>query len=110
MTFIAGQRGPVAQTHADRIAQSSITDFVTMSDGLGLGAYLYEHIPISKHFGVEVEQASAELVRLVAPLDLNLNHRKTGFGGSISAVAILASWSLLWCRLRGRTSGRSIVI
>ena len=81
-----------------------------MSDPFGLETYLYQHIPLSKHLGVRVQHADIESVRLVAPLEPNLNHRMTGFGGSISAVAILAGWSLLWCRLRERTGGHNIVI
>lgn len=81
-----------------------------VSDAFGLEAYLYQHIPLSKHLGVRVEHADIESVRLIAPLEPNLNHRMTGFGGSISAVAILAGWSILWCRLRERTGGHNIVI
>jgi thioesterase domain-containing protein len=79
-------------------------------DEFGLEPYLYEHIPLSKHLGVRVELANIESVRLAAPLAPNINHRMTGFGGSISAVAILAGWSILWCRLRERTGGHNIVI
>src|SRR5690606_4942813 len=69
-----------------------------------------EHIPISQHLGVRVRYADADRVHLWAPLAANINHRQTGFGGSISALAILAGWSILWCRLRGRTAGHNIVI
>ena len=81
-----------------------------MADEFGLETYLYDHIPLSKHLGVTVDHASVETVRLVAPLAPNLNHWKSGFGGSISAVAILAGWSILWCRLHGRAGGHNIVI
>jgi thioesterase domain-containing protein len=80
------------------------------ADPLGLEPYLYEHIPLSAPLGVRVEQADVDMVRLVAPLEPNLNHRMTGFGGSIAALAILAGWSLLWCRLREQTAGHNIVI
>jgi thioesterase domain-containing protein len=79
-------------------------------DEFGLEAYLQEHIPLAQHLGVRVVRSSIEIVELLAPLAPNLNHRKTGFGGSISAVAILAAWGLLWCRLRDRTAGHNIVI
>ncbi len=81
-----------------------------MFDPLQLEAYLYEHIPISRHLGVQVIEAAADQVRLGAPLAPNLNHRQTGFGGSIAALAILAGWSLLWVRLREQTAGHNIVI
>ena len=40
-----------------------------------------------------------EEVVLRAPLKPNINHRETVFGGSASALAILAAWSLLHTRL-----------
>lgn len=44
---------------------------------------------------VSVESLSADTVVLSAPLAPNINHRETVFGGSASAVAILAAWCLL---------------
>lgn len=34
-----------------------------------------------------------------APVSLNSNHLRTGFGGSINAVATLAAYGLLWLEL-----------
>ena len=42
-----------------------------------------------------MESCSHELVVLSAPLAANVNHRATVFGGSASAVAILAGWTWL---------------
>lgn len=50
--------------------------------------------------GVQVRKSNAEHVALSAPLTPNINHRSTVFGGSTSAVAILAAWSLLYVRLK----------
>lgn len=75
-----------------------------------LEAYLHTHIPISAQMGVHVVDASEDGVRLGAPLEPNLNHQQTGFGGSISALAILAGWSLLWLRLREHSAGHQIMI
>lgn len=44
---------------------------------------------------VEVEVATPQVVRLVAPLAPNTNHHGTVFGGSASAVAVLSAWGLL---------------
>ncbi|NIQ94298.1 MAG: thioesterase [Desulfuromonadales bacterium] len=63
-------------------------------------AYLHEHIPITAHLGVRVEVWDGETVRLAAPLEPNLNHRCTAFGGSLSALAILAGWTVLHLKLR----------
>ena len=65
-----------------------------------LEQFLHEHIPLSKAMGVQVRKSNAEHVVLSAPLPPNINHRSTVFGGSASAVAILAAWSLLYLRLR----------
>ncbi|CAL60301.1 Conserved hypothetical protein, putative thioesterase [Herminiimonas arsenicoxydans] len=61
--------------------------------------YLYDHIPLSRAMQVEVSSVQPDEVILSAPLAPNINHQKTVFGGSASAVAILAAWSLLHVRL-----------
>jgi thioesterase domain-containing protein len=65
-----------------------------------LRQYLYDHIPLSQAMQVEVLSAQPEGVVLGAPLPPNINHQETIFGGSASAVAILAAWSLLHVRLQ----------
>ena len=75
-----------------------------------LERYLHEQIPISRPLGVRVLAAGADVVRLGAPLEPNLNHRLTVFGGSLSAVAILAAWSWLYLRLGGPAFTGRIVI
>ena len=64
-----------------------------------LEAYLHGHIPLSAAMQVSVDAVAADSVTLRAPLAPNINHRETVFGGSASAVAILAAWSLLHTRL-----------
>jgi thioesterase domain-containing protein len=75
-----------------------------------LQQYLYDHIPLSKAMQVAVENISPENVVLSAPLPPNINHRNTLFGGSASAVAILAAWSLLHTRLNGEGIASRLVI
>lgn len=70
-----------------------------------LEQYLHDHIPLSKAMRVSVVSAGEDAVVLNAPLEPNINHRETVFGGSASALAILAAWSLLHTRLR--TAGLS---
>ena len=65
-----------------------------------LEAYLHEHIPLSRAMQVSVVQADHDVVKLAAPLAPNINHRETVFGGSASAVAILAAWTILYVRLQ----------
>lgn len=64
-----------------------------------LEQYLHDHIPLSKAMQVAVVSLTTDAVVLSAPLPPNINHRDTVFGGSASAVAILAAWSLLHTRM-----------
>lgn len=64
-----------------------------------LERYLHEHIPLSKAMQVRCIDVLPDSVVLGAPLAPNINHRETVFGGSASAVAILAAWSLLHTKL-----------
>jgi len=67
---------------------------------LELQRYLHEHIPLSSAMQASVVASTPEAVELRAPLEPNINHRATAFGGSVSALAILAAWSLLHLRLK----------
>lgn len=87
-------------------------------DAAGTGAwtaealedYLHRHIPLSKAMGLTALAVSDSEVVLQAPLAPNINHRETVFGGSAAALAILAAWSLVHCRLRGQgIDGRLII-
>lgn len=63
-------------------------------------SYLHEHIPITLHLGAEVVYYDRSEVRIEAPLEPNLNHRNTAFGGSIATLGILSGWVLLHLNLR----------
>lgn len=58
------------------------------------------HIPLAQAMGVSVIDLSQTVVRLSAPLNPNINHRSTAFGGSISALGILAAWTYLHVQLQ----------
>lgn len=64
-----------------------------------LEAYLHRQIPLSAAMQVSVRSATMDSVVLGAPLEPNINHKSTAFGGSVSALGILAAWSLLHLRL-----------
>lgn len=66
---------------------------------LELQQYLHTHIPLSAVMEILVLEAGTDAVVLSAPLAPNINHRDTVFGGSSSAVAILAAWGLLHVRM-----------
>jgi thioesterase domain-containing protein len=75
-----------------------------------LQAYLHERIPLSRAMAIEVREATPQGVTLYAPLAPNINHRDTVFGGSASAVAILAAWSVLYVRMQAEDLVGRIVI
>jgi thioesterase domain-containing protein len=75
-----------------------------------LAHYIHEHIPLSQAMGVAVLAVGDDTITLQAPLEPNLNHRQTVFGGSAAALAILASWALLHVRLRSEGIAVSLVI
>lgn len=58
-----------------------------------LQAYLHRQIPLSAAMQVSVVSATLDSVVLSAPLAPNINHKYTAFGGSVSALGILAAWS-----------------
>ncbi|GAC1692517.1 MAG: YiiD C-terminal domain-containing protein [Steroidobacteraceae bacterium] len=75
-----------------------------------LERYLHEHIPLSRAMQVSVVSVHADGVTLRAPLAPNINHQDTVFGGSASALAILAGWSLLHTRLGAAGIASRLVI
>lgn len=77
---------------------------------LELEQYLYEHIPLSLAMQVSVINVRDNGVTLRAPLAPNINHTSTIFGGSASAVAILAAWSLVHVYMKNAGITCSIVI
>jgi thioesterase domain-containing protein len=64
-------------------------------DPAKLTKYLHEHIPISAAMQAVVTKVSSFSVTASSPLPPNINHRDTMFGGSLSALAILAGWGLV---------------
>lgn len=82
----------------------------TVFDPAILQDYLHRHIPLSTAMGVTVLACSVDGVTLRAPLAPNINHQSTVFGGSASAVAILAAWSLVHVRLSASGAAGNIVI
>ena len=75
-----------------------------------LQASLHERIPLSVALGVRVLRAEPGGVVVEAPLAPNVNHSGTVFGGSASAVAMLAAWSLVEVRLEAAGQPGRIVV
>ena len=61
---------------------------------------LHTKIPITRAMGVRVEDYDGERLILSAPLDRNINHLGTAFGGSLQALAVLSGYGLLWLELK----------
>jgi thioesterase domain-containing protein len=75
-----------------------------------LERYLHEHIPLTRAMALGVVAITADAVILQAPLQPNINHRATVFGGSASALALLAGWALLHVRLHAEGIASQLVI
>jgi thioesterase domain-containing protein len=72
--------------------------------------YLHQQIPLSRAMGIEVTEATCQRVVLSVPLEPNINHQATAFGGSISAAAMLSCWMLAYLRLNQMPNPTRLVI
>lgn len=80
------------------------------ADPRAVERYLHTHIPVTRAMKVTVRAIGADGVRLAAPLEPNINHRNTVFGGSLATLAILSAWTLIHTRLRAvGTPGRIVI-
>jgi thioesterase domain-containing protein len=75
-----------------------------------LEQYLHRQIPLSAAMKVVVIGATLQSVVLAAPLEPNINHKSTAFGGSLSALGILAAWSLVHLRLLDEGENCEVII
>jgi thioesterase domain-containing protein len=66
--------------------------------------FFYEKIPITRAMGVRVTRYDGRELRLAAPIALNHNHLGTAFGGSLSALATLAGYGLIWLEMGDKTA------
>jgi thioesterase domain-containing protein len=75
-----------------------------------LEQYIHAEIPLSNAMAIEVREASNEKVVLYAPLEPNINHMDTIFGGSASAAALRSAWCLVHSKLEHAGLNGHIVI
>jgi thioesterase domain-containing protein len=66
-----------------------------------LKKFLYDSMPLCSAMGINVIKAEPEHVILSAPLQANINHKKTAFGGSLHSLATLACFSLVHVNVNG---------
>ncbi len=73
---------------------------IAVKDKQQIEQYLYQAIPLAQAMAVRVVAAEEGRVELEAPLEPNINHCATVFGGSAAAVATLAGWLLVYRTLQ----------
>ncbi|HEV7985449.1 MAG TPA: YiiD C-terminal domain-containing protein [Steroidobacteraceae bacterium] len=81
-----------------------------LDSAAGFEHYLHQSIPLSRAMQVTVVEVTDERVILSAPLEPNINHLGTVFGGSACALATLSAWSLLHRRLQSALPAVSLVL
>ena len=69
-------------------------------DSLYLESVLHHDIPLTRDMGLKVLDWQEQQLRLHLPLDANVNHKSTMFGGSLYCGAVLAGWGWLHLRLQ----------
>lgn len=58
----------------------------------------------------EVTEFDSQNITLTAPLEPNINHQQTAFGGSINSLLIMVAWSWIHRSLLDHSETGSIVI
>lgn len=69
-------------------------------DSRHLESILHHDIPLTRDMGLTVLDWHDQQLRLHLPLEANVNHKSTMFGGSLYCAAVLAGWGWLHLRLR----------
>ena len=69
-------------------------------DSRYLESILHHDIPLTREMGLKVIDWQDRQLQLRLPLDANINHKSTMFGGSLYCAAVLAGWGWLHLRLR----------
>jgi thioesterase domain-containing protein len=75
-----------------------------------LEAFLHAKIPLTKAMGLRVIETGPRQLVLEAPLEPNINHLGTVFGGALHALPTLACYAALWSLLvEGGIDGHVVV-
>ena len=69
-------------------------------DSRYLESVLHHDIPLTREMGLKVVSWQDRQLRLQLPLEANINHKSTMFGGSLYCGAVLAGWGWLHLSLR----------
>ena len=57
---------------------------------------LHTEIPLTKLMQLRIKKYNENVLITTAPLNININDKGTAFGGSLSTITIISSWSLCW--------------
>ena len=57
---------------------------------------LHNEIPLTKYMDIKIKEYNEKELITTAPLSININDKGTAFGGSLSTITIISSWSLCW--------------
>lgn len=81
------------------------------ADSRYLESVLHHDIPLTRDMGLRVLDWREQQLSLYLPLDPNVNHKSTMFGGSLYCGAVLAGWGWLHLRLKeeGITDGHIVI-
>lgn len=59
-----------------------------------LDAFLNEHLPLARAAGIEIDGYDGHCLQVSAPLALNINDKRTAFGGSLYNLCVIAAWGM----------------
>ena len=71
---------------------------------------LHSEIPLTKSIGISVIEHTDLSLTLIAPIENNINHKCTAFGGSLYSVSVLSGWGLIYLLLKQHDLSGHIVI
>ena len=57
---------------------------------------LHNEIPLTKLMQFSIVNYNDDELITKAPLEININDKGTAFGGSLSTITIISSWSMCW--------------
>lgn len=57
---------------------------------------LHNEIPLTKLMDIKINTYNDKELITTAPLKININDKGTAFGGSLSTMTIISSWSMCW--------------
>jgi thioesterase domain-containing protein len=81
------------------------------TDSRYLESVLHHDIPLTQDMGLKVLDWHEQQLSLHLPLEPNVNHKSTMFGGSLYCGAVLVGWGWLHLRLKeeGITDGHIVI-